>query len=317
MLDTIGLKTIRVRLPATCGELVQGTLGGEPCLVSCPIGWYGEVEVSVTANTGWETPTACPKVSQAVKVALADRAPAGRAVGGRVRVRSAVPRGRGYGSSTVDVAGTLYGVGAALTGTPPDPVTVGRLAVLVEPTDSTLAPGLALFAHRTAAFLEVLGPAPALEVIVLDPGGEVDTEAFNRALNLAALKRLAPQHREAFALLRDGIGSQDAEAVGQAATISALAHQAVLPNPLVEAACRLARKVGALGVCRAHSGTLAGLLWNPTAGDVDDVAAWVARRLAGRVQVRVFPLVGGGPRFVGEEEQTWSQPWWWPEPTVA
>lgn len=291
----VGTTTIRVRLPATCGELVQGTLDGEPCLVSCPIGWYGEVEVRVSPNTGWETPTACPKVARAVELALAECAPVGRAVGGCVWVRSAVPRGRGYGSSTVDVGGALYGLLWCLTGALPDPLSVAWLAVQVEPTDSTVAPGLALLAHRTAAFLEILGQAPALEVIVLDPGGEVDTETFNRTLNLEALRRLAPLHREAFALLRAGVASQDVEVIGQAAALSAQAYQAILPNPLVETAFRLAHEVGAVGVCRAHSGTLVGILWNPAVDEAARVAVWVQKRLGERVLVRPYPLVAGGP----------------------
>ncbi|MDQ7029533.1 MAG: hypothetical protein Q9O62_07025 [Ardenticatenia bacterium] len=297
-------------LPATCGELVQGLLDGELCLVSCPIGWYGHVTVRVweAEEATWTIPPDCVKAGRALRVAV--DAVGGGHLSGEVEIHSSVPRGRGYGSSTVDVAGTIWGTVEAVTGRPPDPATVGRLAVRVEPTDSTFVPGLALFAHRTAALLESWGTPPPLVVIVLDPGGEVNTEAFNRAVAIDRLRQLAPLHREAFALLRDGVARQDVEAIGKAATLSAKAHQAVLPSPLVDRALALAEMVRAPGICRAHSGTLVGLLWSASAGHADEVAAWVASRLAGRVRVHLVPLVGGGPRTAHDiREATWCPHW--------
>jgi hypothetical protein len=63
----------------------------------------------------------------------------------------------------------------------------------------------------------------------------------------------------------------------------------------------LAREVGALGVCRAHSGTLLGLLLDPVHADVPAVAAFVARRLPDGVNVAHYPLVDGGPRYMMSE----------------
>lgn len=310
--------SVNTWLPATCGELVQGVLDGELCLVSCPIGWYGRVTVRVWREEGpvWHTPPDSPKVARALNVVL--ETVGGEGWRGTVDTRSPVPRGRGYGSSTVDVVGTICGLMAAVAGSVPDPPLLGRLAVQVEPTDSTLAPGVALFAHRTAAVLEPWGMPPPLAVVVLDPGGQVNTEAFNRAVSVEMLGRLAPLHREAFVLLREGVARQDVEAIGRAATLSARAHQAVLPNPLVDEALALADAVGAVGICRAHSGTLVGLLWDPAASDVEEAATWVAARLAGRALVHVVPLVGGGPRiFFDEERLQWCPSWSLPAPTAA
>ena len=38
---------VTVSLPGTCGEWVQGTFDGVPCLVSCPIDWFGSVSVEI------------------------------------------------------------------------------------------------------------------------------------------------------------------------------------------------------------------------------------------------------------------------------
>jgi L-threonine kinase len=282
----------RVALPATCGELVQGTLDGVPCLVSCPIGRYGVAEVRLRSGPGWDVPSDAPKSAAALRAGLVHLGQPEQ--GGQLRLTSDLPRSRGYGSSTADVGATIYALGQAL-GQPLAAAEVARLAVGVEPSDSTLFPGLALFDHRDGSFYQELGPAPPLVVMVLDPGGEVDTLAFNRLDHRAALGRLASQHLEAFTLLREGLKRGDWPALGQAATLSARAHQAILPDPLLEPGLALARALGALGICRAHSGTLLGLLLDPARADVSAAMAFVTRHLSDEVAVNCYPLVDGGP----------------------
>ena len=287
--------TVRVALPGTCGELVQGTLDGEPCLISCPIDDYSIAEVRFQPWGGWTVPAHAPKTRTALQAGLAYL---GRtASGGYVRLQTALPRGRGYGSSTADIGATLYALGQA-AGRELTPNEVARLAIHVEPSDSSLFPGLALWDHRYGRLYEELGAPPALKVVVLDPGGVVDTLAFNQLDHREVLRRLAPQHREAFTLLREGLRQGNLEAIGAAATLSAIAHQAVLANPLLERILSLAREVRAVGVCRAHSGTLLGLLLDPQDADVSSITALAAQRFASAVTVFSRPLVSGGLRLL-------------------
>ena len=281
-------------VPATCGELVQGTLEGIPCLVSCPIDCYSIAQVNLRPVRGWQVPRDAPKAVAALHAGLAYLG--GTEWGGRLWLTADLPRGRGYGSSTADIGATLYALGGAL-GQSLAPERAAWLAVGVEPSDSSLFPGMALFDHRGASFYELLGPAPDLDVVVVDPGGAIDTLAFNRVDYRPALQRLAGQHREAFSLLRQGLQCGDWRAVGQAATISARAHQAILPNPLLEPTLALAQAVGALGVCRGHSGTLLGLLLDRRHADAASAAAFVAGRLPGPVTVTPYAMVDGGPRY--------------------
>ncbi len=162
-----------VAVPATCGELVQGTLDGIPCLVSCPIDCYSIAEIHLKPTPGWEVPGDAPKAAAALRAGLAYMGSA-TSWAGRLRLLSDLPRGRGYGSSTADIGATLYALGQAL-GRPIAPEQVAQLAVSVEPSDSTIFPGLALFDHRGGHLHEGLGPAPPLAVVIIDPGGEVDT----------------------------------------------------------------------------------------------------------------------------------------------
>lgn len=250
-----------VSLPGTCGEWVQGTLDGVPCLVSCPIDWYGTVTVEIGDTSGPRIlPPAGAKTAVAVARALAATGEDG--IGVTVRSRNPLPRSRGYASSTVDVAGAILATGRVF-GRPFEAAEAARLAVSVEPSDGIMFPGLTLLAHRDASFHRELGPVPELAVVVIDPGGSVDTVAFNQTDHRAALAGLAPRHRDAFEQLAAGLARGDRQAVAEAATQSALAHQALLPNPLLEPALALARRAGGLGILRAHSGTLAGIICEP------------------------------------------------------
>lgn len=288
-------EVVRVALPGTCGELVQGSLDGEPCLISCPMGWYSIAAVRFQSCGGWTVPTQASKTRAALHTGLAYL---GRtASAGCVHLHTELPRGRGYGSSTADIGATLYALGHA-AGQRLTPQEVARLAVQVEPSDSTLFPGLALWDHRFGHVYEDLGAPPPLTVVVLDPGGEVDTLAFNQLDHRQVLRRLAPQHREAFSLLREGLRYGNLEAIGTAATLSATAHQTILVNPLLKPTLALAHDVRALGVCRAHSGTLLGLLLDSRHADAARITALAAQRFAPAVTVFSLPLVSGGPRFL-------------------
>jgi L-threonine kinase len=275
--------------------LVQGTLDGGDCLVSCPIDRYSRAEVYRRQGSGWTVPGDAPKTRAALHMALAYLGQTHS--GGAVRLHSTLPRSRGYGSSTADLGATLYALGRVV-GRELSAAEVARLAVQVEPSDSSLFPGLALWDHRGGQYYEDLGAPPPLSVLVLDPGGEVDTLAFNRLDHRPRLRQLASQHREAFELLRVGLQQNNPTAIGAAATLSATAHQALLFNPWLPPVLALAREVKALGVCRAHSGTLLGLLLDPHDADVDGILTLVVRRFAPALTVLRLSLVHGGPRLL-------------------
>ena len=277
-------------VPGTCGEWVQGTLDDVPCLVSCAIDWYAHITVTVDpTTTTWTLPDGANKMAQALQLALTARG--SPPIGGHVRSDNPLPPGRGYASSTADVAGVIYALGQAL-GAPFVPLEVASLAVQVEPSDGTMFPELTLFAHCTGAFARPLGGLPPLSVVVVDPGGFVDTLAFNAADHRAVLRRLAPIHRDAFTMLEAGLKAGDVALVARAATLSAMAHQEILFSPLVEACLSFLPSTKALGICRAHSGTIVGLICDPAQADL--VVKQAAERFAG-CAVRVHRCVSGIP----------------------
>lgn len=286
---------MRVAVPGTCGELVQGTLDGIPCLVSCPIASYSVAEVQYGLGSGWSLHPDVAKTRMALCYGLEYLELSGS--GGRVHLYSDLPHGRGYGSSTADIGATLFALGHA-TGHALQPAEVAHLALRVEPTDGSLFPGWVLWDHRGGQIYEEFGAPPLLSVIVLDPGGEVDTIAYNQQIHTPILQSLAAQHREAFALLQEGIKHGDATAIGAAATLSAVTHQKILLNPLLDLALSLAQNIGAVGVCRAHSGTIIGLLVDPHDTDISFACTLARQRCPQTVKIYGLSVISGGPRLI-------------------
>lgn len=290
--------TAHVWLPGTCGELVQGAIDGQPFLVSCPIAVFVRVAVRLAPGQSLVVPPDAPKAAAALRATLAYcGAPD---LGGELVLESPLPRGKGLGSSTADVAGTIYAVARAL-GRALDPLTVAALAVAVEPTDSSLLPGLALFDHRTGRRYELLGPAPSLDLIVLDEGGEVDTLAYNRRNVQALLTTNESQVREALALIRRGLAEGRPDLLGRGATLSAQAQQRILPKRWLDAVVEAASAAGAVGVVAAHSGTVLGVLVDPARTETRAVLARLRAAVPACAVLFVTRLADGGPRWAPGE----------------
>lgn len=98
-------------------------------------------------------------------------------------------------------------------------------------------------------------------------------------------------------LLRQGLSQADPAAIGAAATLSATSCQSVSASPLLEQAKSWAKDTGALGLVRAHSGSVVGLLYSAHT-DLADPARWLANRFAGTITQT--HLAGGGCHLVGQ-----------------
>ncbi|SDF07560.1 GHMP kinase [Sporolituus thermophilus] len=247
---------VKVRAPGTCGELVQGTIDGENFLITCPVDLYSEVEIIGDGrphrNVGSKTLTAVRKTLQYLGHGEAQLS---------VRVCSDLPVGKGMASSSADIsaacqAAALY-VGRCLT-----PDEIADIALSIEPTDGLFYPGIMMIDHVHGRIRRFLGMPPALFIAVFDVGGQVDTQCFNRRSDLAGLNAAKEkQVRQALELVRRGLATGDSSLIGQGATISAIANQAILYKPCLETIIELTVRFGAVGVNVAHSGTVLGVLF--------------------------------------------------------
>jgi uncharacterized protein involved in propanediol utilization len=254
------------------GELLQGVFEDgtgrlRRALVTMPLPGRGSRVVFYPSQSHWGVvgPPGLTKSRRAAIYVLREfSAHPSPAKGGRVEVTSNVPRGIGMGSSTSDVTATIKAV-ADYHGVSLSVEEIGRLAVLAEiASDSVMIDDrVVLFAHRDGLVLETFGhrlppmvvvgcdtaPGQVVETLGLPPADYTDKEAGEFQVLRGALRR--------------AIALEDVALLGKVATASARINQRYLPKPGLEALIELGLRHGAVGLQIAHSGTVAGLIFDP------------------------------------------------------
>lgn len=185
--------------------------------------------------------------------------------GGAVCIESTVPVQWGCGSSTTDVIATIRAVAAAFH-TVLEPEWIAGLAVAAETASDSLmfGPGRAvLFAQRRGrVLLDLEGPLPAVRVLGFNTEGEQGVAT----LALPPVPYSAWEieaYRPMLGMLRRAVEEQDPGLLGRVATASAVIMQRHRPKRHFSELLRLVKDVGALGLQVAHSGTVAGILFEP------------------------------------------------------
>ena len=293
----IGAATVRA--PGACGELVQGMLDGVHFLVTCPIDFFARAQVTLYNNgPGVDGPVGCPKAVAALSATLAHLEH--KEIGARLAIQNPIPKSKGMGSSSADVAATIAATGLALE-TELAPETMARIALSVEPSDGIMFPGIALLDHREGRILETLGPPPPMEIVALDFGGTVDTLEFNAVDRRDQWRSIQVEVDEALSLVKAGIQDGDPESIGRGATISARASLQVLPKPMLQPVLDFAATVGAVGVNVGHSGTIIGVLLDARERRGKSVFRSAKESFPEAEMVHHFRLLGGGVRPVTPE----------------
>ena len=278
--------------PGTCGELAQGILDGTPVMMTCPIDLFSTATVELSEGSGRVSgPANSPKASRAVSRTLAFLK--FNDMDARLHLESPIPRKKGMASSTADVVAAIGATAAALESHISIPQQAA-LALSIEPSDGIMLPGIALFDHRSGRIARSLGNPPAMRVLVLEFSGVVDTEDFNAVDRVSDMQGQEARFREALDLITAGLEGGDATLIGQGATLSALAHQGVLPKPQLPAVLSLGRAAGAAGVNVAHSGTVVGLLFSEDGERITWASDRARKRLPGLTAVHNHKLIGGG-----------------------
>ncbi|WP_418789917.1 GHMP kinase [Phosphitispora sp. TUW77] len=255
------------RAPGTCGELVQGKLDGTNLLVTCPVNFYSVVTVKLNNTGNIIVAENLPKVKLAVEKTLHFLEKPG--YGAEVTVFSKIPRGKGMASSTADIAAACAAVAKGLNMIISE-WNIAEIALSIEPTDGLMFPGIAVFDHIGGSVARVLGPAPEMDIVIIDLGGIVDTVGFNANMNLDILNKAKEKKIEiAMEKLEKGIAIGNYKLIGQAATESAYANQQMLPKPDLDKVYDICRITGGLGVNVAHSGTVIGVLFDAGTDCID------------------------------------------------
>ncbi len=288
------MKKVLARCPGTCGEWVQGSYDGVPFLVDCPIDSFSEVVTMLEPSRNqWIVPNQKQKVINALKILLQDERL--RGFGGSINFIQELPEGKGMASSTADITASLASI-LFSAGLEPSPAIIARIALMVEPSDSIMFPGITEMDHINGTYTRNLGKAVQASLLALDWGGVVDTLEFNASGNLSGhYRRFQKETTGALKLIREGIKEQDLEKVAYASTISARCNLEVNPKPLFEQFLTWVKENGGLGVVGAHSGTLlAGVF--PIETKLDHLV-FEGKETFTPDTVQVFKTINGGVRI--------------------
>ena len=124
--------------------------------------------------------------------------------------------------------------------------------------------------RRGSVLRDLGGPLPVVRVLGFNTEGEHGVAT----LTLPPVPYSAWEieaYRTVLGLLRRAVERQDAALLGRVATASTLIMQRHRPKRHMPELLRLAKEAGALGVQVAHSGTVAGFLFEPGAGAAERI----------------------------------------------
>lgn len=255
------------RCPASCGELIQGWILGSEKLISCPIEWYSTVEVC----NATPLPNERPLTRTMVNALLAHYGyPLALSQTLRITVHSTIPLAKGMASSTADIAATAVAAAAHL-GHSLRESELAALCVSLEPTDSTLFRSLTLFDHRHAQTQIACAPSPAFDLLVLESPVILRTADYHRLPREAALQANAALLQQAWEKVQLACTRHSPTLMGEAATLSAIASQTLLPKPGFDTLLALVESCDLYGLNVAHSGSVVGLMLDRRRHDVEYV----------------------------------------------
>lgn len=248
-------KNVLIRMPGSCGELVQGLVNGIEVLISYPINLYSYLKISQTEGVLWnQLPM---KMQQGMKVLLKELQMGEEILRSfRFDHQSEIPIGVGMASSTADLtlacAGLAYYLGFSLTD-----MELAKMLVQIEPTDSIIFPEITLFDQNQGQIYQKIGTYPEMGVLALGLESTVDTIEFKK-------KRLwVPDVSQAYQMVGSGLQRNDLSLMGLGAMLSAVNWQEILPKPRLNEIMDIALVFGCYGIQIAHSGTIVGIMYNP------------------------------------------------------
>ncbi|VEA32710.1 GHMP kinase [Salmonella enterica subsp. enterica] len=281
--------------PASCGELIQGWILGSEKLVSCPVDWYSTVAVTAAPPLVNERPLSRAMVE---RVLAHWQYPAHWSNEIRVDVRSSIPVAKGMASSTADIAATAVATAHHL-GHSLDETTLAQLCVSIEPTDSTVFHQLTLFDHNNAATQIACEATAANRFAGTGKPGHTAHARLPPSPRQQKLIASSATLQQAWNLVQEACITQNPLRLGEAATLSAIASQTLLPKPGFTALLSLVEECDLYGLNVAHSGSVVGLMLDRKRHDIARLKGKLAEKKLTRhwPKQHLLKMVTGGVKL--------------------
>jgi uncharacterized protein involved in propanediol utilization len=273
--------------PAHHGELLQGAFemsdGVHRGLVTLPCAlFWTHATATLRRGTGRAVVAPCWRQKAARAAALTLATLELPDVDVELRLKSNIPTGRGFGSSTADVVAAVRAVMDAAGRAQPESV-LARMAVEAETaSDPLMIERVVLFGQRSGHILQELGhslpPIIAVGFATYDRSSRgVDTLSHPPADYSSAE---IDQFRRLRADVSRAVPDGDPRLLGRVSTESAWINQRYLPVARLQSIQCVAELTGAVGIQVAHSGDVAALLFSSADATVSDRIAEATSRLS-------------------------------------
>lgn len=248
--------------PASCGEIVEGTIDERDFLVTCPIALYTEVSVHLDRNMIKHIDCSEFEHNKAIQAVEKTLTYFGiKKLKAEILINTDIPCGVGLSSSTADITAACIATAQALGKSISDDA-IANIALSIEPSDGIMYPGVMMFDHIHGTVRKRLGHMPEMDVYIIDTGEQVDTQQFNNIKDLKQKnKQKEPMVKQALELTFKAFEEGNLKLLGEAMKISAFAHQSILFKPHLSDIVQLGDRYGAIGVNIAHSGSIVGIFF--------------------------------------------------------
>jgi L-threonine kinase len=251
---------VKIRIPTTCGELIQGPYLSQEALISLPIDRYTEVSACYhekknekTADTAHLQPKAAEGFLKAVRHLGLTAEETERI---EISLSQSMPSGKGYASSTSDICGVMAAV-FELFEAPQPPEVLAVLCAGIEPSDGLMFKNWTLFDHLSGRVLRQYPAVEGIRILILEPDSTCLTDTFRGEARIR--KALSLKTDRPFQQFEKAVASGSWLDLFKASTSSALENQMVLMKPHLDEIVAVSEAAGAYGVVCAHSGTILGI----------------------------------------------------------
>ncbi len=178
-----------------------------------------------------------------------------------LRYMSDIPRGKGMASSTADIVAVIRCL-AKLHGMPPSDELIREILRRIERSDPIFHNYHSVYFSGLQREYRRFATRIGFYAYWSFGNQDTDTKRFDRNLLLDAYSQHRQDYQISLTNLIDAMDTGNASAVAAESTVSARLAQSYLPSATVGNLLENYQSLGALGVLRGHTGTVAGLLFS-------------------------------------------------------
>ncbi|MGY3802630.1 GHMP family kinase ATP-binding protein [Pigmentibacter ruber] len=281
--------------PGTCGELLQGFIDDKDFLINSPIPFFAKASVTINnkeSKIEFLEEEKYSKINRIIDKILS-HFKIKENIALNFEIDSKIPRGKGLASSTAELTAVILAISKAFNKNLSDNEISNLLISVDKSSDGVFLPGISYINHLKGHVYKKFQHIPSLSFIIVDSGGEISTQKFDRILARNVSLKHENSLRAALKIIKEGFLTKNSKLIAQAATISARINQNVLYKDPFETLVNGTKEYGGLGVNCAHTGTVLGVMFDHKNTDQHSLLERVKTLIHPLPIIGIYPLISG------------------------